>query len=168
MATRTKSTATTKPAAVEDVEDDEDEVEEVEAPETKANEVTFGVADLAKYLSKGRDKAVTTRELRTLIRKMARDGKGRVNREIIPGNRTRYNWSGLKDPEVRAIIKAFNDGELEADKQEKLAALKERKAAQTAEKKAAAEKAEKATARKAKAAVVVEEDDEDLDLEDDE
>ena len=112
-------------------------------------EVTFGASDLAKHLSEGREKPVTTRELRTLIRKMARDGKGRVNREIIPGNRSRYNWSGVDDPEVQAIIEAFNNGELEADKQEKLQALKDRKAAQKA----------------AKAEAEVEEDDEDEELE---
>lgn len=123
-------------------------------PAAGQEEVTFGASDLAKHLSEGRDKPVSTRELRTLIRKMARDGKGRVNREIIPGNRARYNWSGLDDPEVQAIVKAFNDGELEADKQEKLQALKERKAAQKA----------------AKAEAEVEEDDEedeDVEVEDD-
>lgn len=123
------------------------------APVAGQEEVTFGASDLAKHLSEGRDKPVSTRELRTLIRKMARDGKGRVNREIIPGNRARYNWSGLDDPEVVAIIKAFNDGELEADKQEKLQALKDRKAKQKAEKAAAEE---------------VDEDDEELEVEDDE
>lgn len=121
-------------------------VAEVEA----SDEVTFGVSDIAAMLSEGQDKKVTTRELRTLIRKMARDGQGRVVREIIPGNRTRYNWSGPEDPEVQAIINAFHSGELEADKQEKLAALKERKAAQKAAKAAEVEE--------------VEEDDEELEL----
>jgi hypothetical protein len=120
-------------------------------------EVTFGASDLAKHLSEGRDKPVSTRELRTLIRKMARDGKGRVKREIIAGNRSRYNWSGVDDPEVVAIIKAFNDGELEADKQEKLQALKDRKAAQRAEKAAAAEEEDDEE---------VEEDDEDVEDDD--
>lgn len=151
-----KTTAKAKPAPEPEVELDEVEEDEVtEAPKkAKAQEVTFGVADIAEILSEGQDKPVTTRELRTLIRKMARDGKGRVNREIIPGNRVRYDWSGPNDPEVKAIIKAFNDGELEADKQEKLKALKERKAAQQAEKAAA------------KAAEV--DEDEDLDLDEDE
>lgn len=170
MATATKKTttkATTKKAPTKKATPEP----EVEAT-AKANEVTFGASDLARHLSEGREKPVTAREIRTLIRKMARDGSGRVNREIIPGNRARYDWSGPEDPEVQKIIEAFNNGELEADKKEKLDALKERKAAQQAEKRAAAEKAEKAGGKKAtkKKAVVeeVEEDDEELELEDDE
>ena len=84
---------------------------------------------------------------------MARDG--RVDREIIPGNRSRYDWSGLNDPEVKRIIKAFKAGELEADKQEKLAELKKRGEAKRAEK------------AKAKAAAAAAEEDEDDDVEDD-
>lgn len=159
MATaRKKATAKTKPApevVEEELELDEveeDEVEEAPKKKSAAQEVTFGVADIAALISEGKDKPITTRELRTLIRKMARDGSGRINREIIPGNRVRYDWSGPNDPEVKAIIKAFNSGELEADKQEKLKALKDRKAAQKAE------------AEAAKAAEV--DEDEDLDLED--
>jgi len=182
-----------KPAATEadDEEDDEveadlDELDEDEAEDTppkksSAQEVVFGVADLAKYLAEKSGKKVTTRELRTLIRKMARDDSGRVNREITPGNRTRYNWSGLGDPEVKAIIKAFNAGELEEDKKAKLQELKDRKAAKVAAAKAEAgedddeaeekpKKASKKTAGKKKKAkpapVEVEEDDEELELDD--
>jgi hypothetical protein len=158
MATKTATKTTTKKTTSKKAAVKPKPAPEVEAPAAGQEEVTFGVSHLAEMLSEGREKKVTTRELRTLIRKMARDGKGRVTREIIPGNRTRYNWSGPEDAEVQAIIKAFNDGELEADKQEKLAALKERKAAQRAEKQAA--KAEE-----------VEEDDseeEELELDDEE
>jgi len=154
---------------LEELEVDEtDEVEEDEAPKkTAAEEVVFGASDLAKFLSEGREKPITAREIRTLIRKMARDGSGRVNREIIPGNRSRYNWSGPNDPEVKAIIKAFNDGELEADKQAKLQALKDRKTQQKAEAEKAAPTTKKAATKKAAAKqVVVEEDDEELELED--
>ena len=181
MPTATKKTTTTrrraaaKPAPVVEPEELEEELEvddevEDDAPATKtggADEVTFGASDLARHLSKGLDKPVTAREIRTLIRKMARDGSGRVQREIIAGNRSRYNWSGVNDPEVKAIIKAFRAGELEADKQEKLQALKDRKLAQKAEKDKATAAAEK-KAGKVKAAAVVEEDDEELELDDDE
>jgi hypothetical protein len=160
MATKkTAAKKTTKPA-VEELEE-LDEAVESDGKSAK-DEVIFGVADLAALLSENADKAVTTRELRTLIRKMARDGSGRVDREIKAGNRTRYSWSGPNDPEVKQIIEAFNAGELEADKQEKLAALKARKA----EKKAAGEPTGK-EAKKAKA-VEVEEDDDELELDDDE
>jgi hypothetical protein len=152
---------------------EEDEVEEAPA-KSKVQEVTFGVADLCKWLTQKYDKKVTPRELRTLIRKMARDGSGRVDREITPGNRTRYDWpDGLKDPEVKKIVKAFASGELEADKQEKLQALKDRKKEKDAEAgktKGAATKKAAAGKKRTKPAPVeeVEDDDEDLELDDEE
>lgn len=168
---RKKAAPVVEPDEELELETDE-EVEEVEeeTPKKKsaAEEVIFGAADLAKLLSEGREKPITAREIRTLIRKMARDGSGRVNREIIPGNRSRYNWSGPNDPEVKAIIKAFNDGELEADKQAKLQALKDRKATAKAEAEKAGTAPKKATAKKVAAKqVVVEEDDEELELDED-
>jgi hypothetical protein len=185
--------------AEEELEDEDEEVEEDEvvvpaksrkasAQERAKSAVTFGVQHLSEVIEKETGKTVTTRELRQLIRKMARDESGRVQREIVAGNRARYDWpKGKNDPEVKAIIAAFKGGELEADKKEKLDALKESKAAQVAAKKAAAEKAaaapapkpgarkataaatpaKKTTTRRAKPApVVVEDDDEELDLED--
>lgn len=125
----TKKTAT-KPAPVEVVEEVEaDEVEEI-----------FGVADVVALIKTKLKKDTTTRELRTLLRKMARDG--RLDREIIAGNRTRWEFAGPEDPEVLAILKAFAEGELEADKREKLNALKERKAAAKAAAAAEAEEDE--------------------------
>lgn len=178
-------------------EDEDDELEELEEDEVvdekpaskkakKTDSVTFGIRDLVALIKKETGEDTDPRGLRTLIRKMARDESGRVQREITPGNRTRYDWSGPNDPEVRAIVKAFKAGELEEDKKAKLAALKERKAAQVAAKKKAAEAesveeaddeeeapaprrrtAKKTTParRKAKPAPVEEvEDDEELDL----
>jgi hypothetical protein len=157
---KTKKTAAPAPVVDEDLELDEVDGEDVEETGSKkggADEVVFGASDLANHLSEKSGKKVSTRELRTLIRKMARDGSGRVNREITPGNRTRYNWSGLEDPEVQAIIKAFDGGELEADKKAKLEELKARKA----EKKAKGEKTgKKGKGKKSKAVA----DDDDLEL----
>lgn len=184
-ATRSKKAAA-KPAPAPEPEEeleteelDEEEFEEVaedeatDAPAKKsgkgpANDVTFGVAHLAAHLSEKTGKTVTTRELRTLIRKMARDESGRVNREIVAGNRTRYDWpEGLKHPEVKAIVAAYTSGEGEIEKKEKLAALKAKGAA----KKAAATPAKPAAKKaKAKPAPVVEEDDgddEELDFDED-
>lgn len=163
----TKKTAT-KPAPVEVVEEVEaDEVEEI-----------FGVADVVALIKTKLKKDTTTRELRTLLRKMARDG--RLDREIIAGNRTRWEFAGPEDPEVLAILKAFGEGELEADKREKLNALKERKAAAKAAAAAEAEEDEeveeepapkKTTRRrpaaKKTAAKVVEADEDDEELEED-
>lgn len=133
-------------AEVEVEDDDLEDLEEDEVAETKpvskkskaTDTVTFGIRDLVALIKKETGEDTDPRALRTLIRKMARDKSGRVDREITAGNRTRYDWSGPNDPEVRNILKAFQAGELEADKQEKLKALKERKAALTAKKKAAA------------------------------
>jgi hypothetical protein len=146
MATKTK-----KPKADEVEEDLEleelDEDVEEEAPKrgkskSKGDEVEFGVADLAKYLKKLTGKEYSTRDLRTLIRKMAREDKARVKREIVAGNRTRYNWpGGLENAEVKAIIKAVTGGEVEEGKKAALAALKERKAKEGAKRSKKAKKA---------------------------
>lgn len=103
-------------------------------------EVAFGVADIAELIKVRSGKEVKNRDLRTLLRKMARDG--RLDREIIAGNRERWAWSGPTDPEVDTILEAYEAGELEADKKEKLDALKARKADQRAAKKAAEAEAE--------------------------
>lgn len=164
MAAKT-ATAKKKSQAAPAPEVEDEEIDEVETTETA--EVTFGVSDLVELIKQKLGKDTTTRELRTLLRKMARDG--RLDREIVAGNRARWEWSGPSDPEVKTVIAAFKAGELEADKQEKLQALKDRKA----EKKAAAEK-EAAKAAKTekpkgkKAAAVVEEDEDELELDDEE
>jgi len=127
MATKAKgkgNKGTTKPAA-----------KPAAAAPAAAQEVTFGVKDLANLIKEETGKEVTTRELRTLLRKMARDN--RIDREIIPGNRARYDWAGPEDPEVQAALAAFKSGELDEDKKQKLAELKKRKDEQKAAKKAA-------------------------------
>lgn len=185
MAAKSKTTKTTSKKAAAPVEDDEDDeeveveedeeleledldadVEEDEAPKRKANEVDFGVAHLAQYLTEKTGKTVTTRELRALIRKMAREDNPRVQREIIAGNRSRYNWpDGLKDPEVKAIVKAVTGGEMEADKRAKLEELKANKAKKTA----AAGKSTSKKGKKAKPAPEPEDDDdvEEIEIDDD-
>jgi hypothetical protein len=123
-----KAKAAAEAAAAEEVEEVEDE-----APAA----VAFGVSDIVALIKTKLKKDTTTRELRTLLRKMARDG--RLDREIVAGNRARWEWSGPTDPEVLAVLKAFKAGELDADKKEKLDALKARKAEQRAAKAAEAE-----------------------------
>jgi cobalamin biosynthesis Mg chelatase CobN len=185
LATRTKAKPKPQPEPeVEEVEDevedeeteldelDEDVEEEAPAKATRSrdDEVTYGAAHLAKDASKVAGKEIKPRDLRTLLRKMARDG--RIQRDIVAGNRSRYDWpEGRQHPEVKKVLRAIRDGELEAGKREALQKLKDRKAAEkasgTATKKAT--KATKATKAK-KAAPVVEdiEDDEDFDLDDEE
>ena len=113
------------------------EAKTTKAAAPAAEESTFGVGDVAELIQERTGQVVKNRDLRTLLRKMANDG--RLDREIIPGNRTPWSFDGPEDPQVAAIIEAYEDGELEADKKAKLDALKERKAAERAAKKAAAE-----------------------------
>lgn len=167
-------TKTKKAAPVEEVDDDDDveledldeDVDEDEAPAKKGGsqqEVTFGIRDLAALIKEKTGKEYTPRELRTLIRKMARDGSGRIDREITAGNRTRYDWpDGASDPEVKAILKAVKGGEIEAGKKEALDKLKEQKAKKNAQK----AKAEGTSKKKGKKAAKVEEPEDVDDLED--
>lgn len=133
-----------------EVEEDADEETEEKPTKSAKQEVTFGVKDLADYLSEKTGKTITTRELRTQIRRMAREENPRVKREVVPGNRTRYDWpKGLKDPEVKAIIKAVLAGELEAGKKEALEKLKEQKAAKKAKGEGGKAKGKKGKGKKA-------------------
>jgi hypothetical protein len=154
----------------EEVELDEldEDVEEEEAPTrskskaAKEPEITFGVRDLCEHLSKVMGKVITPKDLRTQIRRMAREDNPRIDREVVAGNRSRYDWpNGLKDPEVKAIIAAVTGGELEEGKKAALAKLKEDKAA-----KKAAKGDGKGKGKKSKKAVVVEDDDDEEDEDD--
>jgi hypothetical protein len=179
--------ATRKAAVVEEVEELEDDLELEDLDETiedegaekktrkkRADAPAFGINELCAHLQSLTDHEYTPREVRTLIRKMARDGSNRVNREISPDNRSRYSWSGPEDPEVVAISDAVTGGEIEADKKAALDALKQRKAQKDAEaaaqikavpmkKKAAA----KRPAKKAASLPPVDDDDEVEDFDED-
>lgn len=120
--------------------------------EAPTEETTFGVADVATLIKERTGKEVKTRDLRILLRKMAKDG--RLNREIVAGNRARWEFEGADDPAVAAIVEAFENGELDDDKKAKLDALKARKAEQ------------KAAAAKEKAAAEGESADDEVELED--
>lgn len=173
MATRKKAAE-----AVEEVEELEDDLEveeldedvEEEKPATKtrkkrADAPAFGIQELCALLEEEMGKAYTPREVRTQLRKMARDGSGRIEREVTPDNRSRYSWTGADDPEVQEIIKAVTGGEIEENKKAALDALKEKKAKE----KAAEAKGKPATKKAAskKKAAPAPDPDEDEDLEDD-
>ena len=161
----------------EDGEDELTELDEDEESETptrskkggrRDDEVTFGVRHLCDHLAKMTGKTYTPRDVRILLRKLARNGQ--IDREITQGNRTRYDWpKGLEDPEVKKVIKAVKGGQIEEGKKEALDALKARKAAgEIGQKTTKSSKATKSKA-KAKAKPPVEEeefDDEDFEDED--
>lgn len=136
----------------DDVELDEiGEVDEEEAPAAKAKgqaaakapkpeDNVWGVRALIALIKEKTDKGYNPREVRTLLRKLAREGGG-VEREIVAGNKTRYEWTGPEDPEVRAILKAVKGGAIEESKKAALDKLKADKAAKAAAKPAPAAKA---------------------------
>jgi len=148
------------------VEEDDLELEELEedaeeeAPPAKkkgrADDVAFGAKHLAILASQETGKKYEAKTIRTLLRKMARDGSGRLNREVSPDNRARYSWEGPDDPEVKLIIKAIKAGEIEADRKEQLDKLRETKLATKGETPVKTKKKKKA------APPPVDEDDEDL------
>ena len=159
-----------KTAAPVEVDEDEVELEEVEeveaaAPAKGAKEAepeVWGVRNLIALIKKRTGKEYNPREVRTLLRKLAREGGG-VEREIVAGNKSRYSWSGSKDPEVLAVLKAVEGGAIEKAKTDALAKLKADKAAKTA----ASQKETPAKGKgKAKAAAAAPADDEDEDEED--
>ena len=116
-----------------ELEELDDEATEAPAKGKKAEDTVWGVRDLIALIKEKLDKDYTPREVRTLLRKMARDG-GRIDREIIPGNKARYAWEGPNDPEVKAILKAVKGGEIEEGKKAALDKLKADKAAKQAAK----------------------------------
>lgn len=176
--------AKTKKAApapvVEDEDDDleleeleDDEVEEAPVKKGKAkasgDDVVFGASDLAKLASTD-EKTYDAKTIRTLLRRMARDG--RLDRKISPDNRSRYSWTGPNDPEVKKILKAIKGGEIETARNEALQKLKDQKAAQRKAKAETEEGVSKTSGKKAKKAApppVDDDDDDDVeDLDDDE
>lgn len=120
---------------VEDVELAElEEADEDETPAKakKAEEpAIWGVRNLIALIKEKTGKEYKPREVRTLLRKLARDGK-QIDREIVAGNKTRYAWTGPTDPEVKLILKSVKGGAIEASKKAALDKLKADKAARDA------------------------------------
>lgn len=142
----------------EDTTDDDDEAEAPAKGKAKkaAEPEVFGVRALIALVKEKTGKDYKPREVRTQLRAMARAGT--IEREIIPGNKARYEWpEGANDAEVKAFIKAVKSGAIEETKKAALAKLKSDKAA----KDAAKSKSEKAT--KGKKAAPAADDDEDED-----
>lgn len=169
----------TKPVEVEDddveLEELDASVEETPAKEKKAgraDDPAFGIRQLCDYIKSKTGKEYQPREMRTLLRKMAREDTARITREVTADNRSRYSWSGPADAEVKAVLAAVKGGEIEAGKKEALDKLKADKAARDAAK---AELVDTATtvatkAKKKKAAappVDEDDDDDDIELDDD-
>lgn len=181
-ATRTKAKAKAAPEPEVEEEDeleeleleelDEDEEEEAPASKSKAKKKatkkvekdTWGTRELAEYIADEIGNEYSTKELRVLLRKMAKDGQ--LEWEVSQGSGSRYEWSGPTDPEVKAILKRVKSGEIEEARKEALDKLKEQ---QAAKRKNAPKKTTKKGKKKAEPEVEELEDDEELEeLEDDE
>lgn len=113
----------------------------------------MGTAWLAEHIEEQTGKVYSSYDLRTLLRKMARNGS--IEREVGV-ERSRYTFDGPKDAVVRAVIKAVKAGEIDAAKKESLDKLKENVASGKTTPK-------KAKATKKKAAPVEDDDFEDDD-----
>lgn len=117
---------------VEDAEIVEDEDDETPAKGKKVEDEVWGVRALIALVKEKTGKEYKPREVRTQLRAMAKAGT--IDREIIPGNKSRYSWSGPDDPEVKAFIKAAKGGAIEENKKAALDKLKSDKAKKDAAK----------------------------------
>lgn len=124
------------------------------APEVK------GSAWLAAHVTEVTGKEFDAYNIRILLRKLAKDG-------TIERGEGRYEFKGVNDPIVKAVVKAVKSGAADAAKSERLDELKAKRTA----KKAAApaeDEAPKPTrtrrTRKAAAPKPEEAEDEDLDI----
>lgn len=155
-------------------EDDEAVTEEVEAPapakakkakkaaaekpaKAAAPKIEFGTKELAAHVNAETGSSYDAYNLRILLRKLTKDG---VLERVESEGRSRYSFTGPKDPQVKAIVEAVKSGAAEKAKQERLDKLKADRAAT----KAAAPKKSKAKAKAAEAEAEAEEED-DFDVE---
>ena len=129
-------------AAVEELEDDdlelmdedEDEapakptgkkaktVKTAEKPAPKAERAEsngMGAAWLADHINEELGTSISAANIRVILRKMAKDGD--FEREVGT-DRARYQFTGEKDPIVRAVLKRIRSGEATRDKVEALEA----------------------------------------------
>lgn len=127
----------------------------------KAEPIQFGSAWLAEHVSKETGKDYNAFGIRTLLRKLVKDG---VLDRNVGEDRSRYSFSGPNDATVKAVIKAIKSGDAEKAKAAKIEEAKKAAAKKTAA------TADKPAAKKGKKApepeVADEDDDSDEDIED--
>lgn len=139
---------------LEEMEDSDEDLEELEDAEedSKAEKpkrkppvrpkIDFGSPELAAYATEVTGENYNSRDIRMLLRKLAKDGK--LKREIGV-DKGRYEFTGKNDPTVKMVIGLIKDGTAKAMKQEGLQKVKDQAAAKKAAKaEAAAKEAEEA------------------------
>lgn len=147
-----------------DLEDDEEEAPAPKAKKAKAEKpakaaapkIEFGTKELADHVNKEAGTAYDAYNLRILLRKLTKEG---ILERVESEGRARYSFTGPKDPQVVAIVKAVKEGAADKAKQERLDKLKADRAAKKA--------AEPKTAKAKKAAKVVADTEPEADEEDD-
>jgi hypothetical protein len=150
---------------LEDVADDDELEDEEEAPAKgkrqppKRRVIEFGTNWLAEHVNEKCGTSHSPYTLRALIRKMVKEKAFDRN---VGEDRSRYEFSGPKDPKVLAIVKYVNaeKDKPKVDRSENLKKAREARAAKAAEKKNA-----KGAKTRSKAAVIEEDDDDDDDIE---
>lgn len=149
-----------------DLEDDEEEAPAPKAKKAKAEKpakaaapkIEFGTKELADHVNKEAGTSFDAYNLRILLRKLTKEG---ILERVESEGRARYSFTGPKDPQVVAIVKAVKEGATEKAKQERLDKLKADRAA----KKAAAPATKKSKAKTVEVEPEADEED-DFDVED--
>jgi hypothetical protein len=132
MAKKSKAAVIEEPDELELIEDDEEETPKASKSKTKAKAAVkepkaestntgMGASWLAEYVNEELGTEYTAANMRVILRKMAKDGD--LEREVGT-DRARYQFTGEKDPTVRAVLKRARAGEADTAKAERLAAAK--------------------------------------------
>jgi hypothetical protein len=124
-----------KSAVIEDLDDDLELVEdEEEAPKSKKGKAKastepkaeststgMGASWLAEHVNEELGTEYTAANIRVILRKMAADGD--LEREVGT-DRARYQFTGEKDPTVRAVLKRVRSGEADTAKADRIEAAR--------------------------------------------
>lgn len=107
----------------------------------------YNSAWLAEYVAQQTGKEIDSRQIRVLLRKWANDPENVMVTREVGTDRARYEFTGINDPVVKAIVREAKNGAFETQRGDGLAAARAAKAEKAAEAKPAPAKA--APARKA-------------------
>ena len=124
---------------LEELEETDDEPAKEEKPKRKPPtrpKIDFGSPELASYVTEKTGESYSARDIRMLLRKLAKDGK--LAREVGV-DKQRYEFTGPNDPTVKLVLRMIQDGTAKALKQEGLQKVKDLAAERKAAKAAAAE-----------------------------
>jgi hypothetical protein len=87
----------------------------------KAESTGMGASWLAEYINEEVGTEYTAAQMRVILRRLAADGE--LEREVGT-DRARYQFTGEKDPIVRAVLKRVRSGEADSAKAERIEAAR--------------------------------------------